>query len=681
MNTLPRALSAAALLLGTMPLFAHGGQYRGPGEVIPPTPTMNSGNTNRGSSGSVGGNSSGSSSSGTNSNRPATGANAGATPLAGSGNTGPAGASLDDDLTRWEFWWEFGKDPYLRLRELVGTQRGVSPDDQLWNARLGQLAREVARPNPQDRSRISAALANILRRNQDRDTLSAAMVALAKIGENGIDFTVPGLCRGFLASNDQELRETAALAIGIHGSLAPEALDTLLALATNDAVGRQLSGHSEVNDRTRAFAIYGLGLLLARSRKAEVSLRIVQTAAAQLPELPNSGRELSVAWIEALGTFPRDWQGKAAEVLRRRIVDVLATQYEREQGPGMQLVQAHIPTALARLVVDDAVLRQSWRDKFALALQQSLQRERTLGSGSKLNPHIAQSCALALGDLCEPWQDADSGDASTCRLLLQTVQQHRDHQTRSFALLALARIGGKQALSSLVQLFSRTEHQFERPWVAMAIGVFAARHGRDQPQMPAALQLVREELVKVRNPYAVSGLAVALGISRDENAVPILRELLRQHQQRDDVAGYLCLALGMLDCQPARDDLQQVLRASGRRPLAMLQSARGLGLLGDPGVVPDLCRELERPDKSLARLAAVAAALGQIGDRRSLEPLLIQAQNADLTPLARAFAVVALGSICDKDLLPWNAIYATSTNYRAATSTLTDGQSGILDIL
>jgi hypothetical protein len=61
--------------------------------------------------------------------------------------------------------------------------------------------------------------------------------------------------------------------------------------------------------------------------------------------------------------------------------------------------------------------------------------------------------------------------------------------------------------------------------------------------------------------------------------------------------------------------------------------------------------------------------------------LVAIANDATAPVLSRAFAVVALGGVGDKDPLPWNANYATLTNYRAATSTLTDGAAGILDIL
>ena len=46
-----------------------------------------------------------------------------------------------------------------------------------------------------------------------------------------------------------------------------------------------------------------------------------------------------------------------------------------------------------------------------------------------------------------------------------------------------------------------------------------------------------------------------------------------------------------------------------------------------------------------------------------------------------AFAAVALGGVADKELLPWNSKIAVGMNYRASVETLTNQQSGILDIL
>ena len=56
-------------------------------------------------------------------------------------------------------------------------------------------------------------------------------------------------------------------------------------------------------------------------------------------------------------------------------------------------------------------------------------------------------------------------------------------------------------------------------------------------------------------------------------------------------------------------------------------------------------------------------------------------QNESITPLSRAFAAVALGGVADKEPLRWNSKIAVDMNYRAAVETLTNRQSGVLDIL
>jgi len=159
------------------------------------------------------------------------------------------------------------------------------------------------------------------------------------------------------------------------------------------------------------------------------------------------------------------------------------------------------------------------------------------------------------------------------------------------------------------------------------------------------------------------------------------RPTLADRRNQDDAAGYLALALGLLRDRATIGDVRDLLRASSRRPFVMLQCSRALGLIGDQAVTEMLCRELTDPEADLFRLSAAAAAIGQLGDRRSLEPLLMLLHDAKQMGLTRAFAAVALGSVCDKDLLPWNSVYATQTNYRAAVDTLTDGARGILDIL
>ena len=79
------------------------------------------------------------------------------------------------------------------------------------------------------------------------------------------------------------------------------------------------------------------------------------------------------------------------------------------------------------------------------------------------------------------------------------------------------------------------------------------------------------------------------------------------------------------------------------------------------------------------RLAAIIRAFTQA---RSIDPLIrLLDDDRNLTSLAQAFVAAALGGIGDKDDLPWNSVLATDINYRARVDTMTNGRSGILDIL
>lgn len=663
----------AVLSLALALPWPHGGQYRGPGAVAPPaasgspTAARQPGSPD-GSTGST-----------------APGLPSGAAPVspgpaAGGGTLRPGrlvGTAIDEDLGRWEFWWEFGKDPLLRLRDAVYAPSRQPEDDLL--ARPGAIVRVAApRPTAADLDTIAAALVATLRRSNNRDVVSSCLVALAKIGRDAPGATLLDLCIPFLARNDQELRETAALALGIAGDVDARRLDILRHLVADDGIGRSLSGGSAVNDRTRAFAAFALGLLLARAPDAATASAITEPLAAVLRSPGQHSRELKVAAVEALGLFPRSLSGPPARLLRHQTLRLLGDYYAGDAGAGERLIQAHVPPAIARILPRDDPWASTWRDRFAVDLRAGLVADEGRDESARgASLHIAQSCALALGDLGDPW----TGENAVADLLLAASSRHRDPQTRAFALLALSRLGGQRTRAALLQQF-RDARSHELPWCALALGVHAARQrARDPAPDEELATALRAAFEGARNPSTLGALALALGLSGDPAAVMLLQRALVAYQHRDDVVGYVALALGLLGHPQAAPDLRALLAGERRRPFVIMQCARALGLLGDPLAVELLCAELSVADGNLVRLAAAASALGTLGDRRSIEPLLRRLEDGAAGSLATAFAAVALGSLGDKDPLPWNHLYATNTNYRAATSTLTNGQSGILDIL
>lgn len=676
-----KPLLATAFL--TASLAAHGGQYRGPGNVVPPPGGVFRGPGDVSGAGGAGGTTGPTGSAGSS------GAGQSLVPRGGSGAAGAVGRGtpVGDDLGRWEFWWEFGKDPYLRLRDSIYRQKAGDPGQALWNPRLASGKRDIKRPAPADVRQVASQLRALLAESKDRDLTSACLIALAKIGSKRAGFEMAPLFLPFLKRGDQELRETAAIAFGITGDLDRDSIAILHDLVADTSEGRRLSDKGAINERTRAFAAYASGLLLRRSRKAAASMRLTQSLQGILQNSGKLGRNLTVAAIEALALFPKDWTSKAANSLRSSIVAELGVYYDRKLGAGDQLIQAHVPTAIATLLLGDSLLAAKWRDRFAADLRTGL-RKHSAGAGSKVNHHVAQSCALALGSLCAPWQDENSQSHAIGLLLSEVQQGHRDQQTRSFATLALARMGGDRAIACLLDQLSGANKAIEQPWLAVALGVVVARHRQDGSHLgshAATFATVTKSLLQqfetARNPSTVGSIAIALGLTGTAEARDSLRRRLVAHKKRDLVAGYVALALGLLQDSRAVVDLRELRRGATRRPFVLLQSVRALGLLGDHQLTAELSSELQQPGQSLVRLSATAAALGQIGDRRCLPALQALLLDDQVAPLTHAFAVVALGGVCDKDPLPWNAVYATQVNYRASTETLTDGISGILDLL
>lgn len=678
----PRILLPFLLSTLAAPALAHGGQYRGPGNVVPQP--ASSGSSQTSGSGNNNGSAASGQSAGVAGTPASTPTNATASGAVGAarGMT-PRGMQLDEDLGRWEFWWEFGKDPFLRLREAV--HGGNVSEDQLLDRRVGAARFVAQRPTATDLDAVCSALEQRLTEDPDRDTASACMVALAKIGGARRNKSLLPLVTPHLRGKDQELRETAALALGIHGGDDADALAALIGLAQDGARGRKLSGDVAVNERTRAFAIYALGLLRARATDPKRLVEIDEPMHAVLADPAAHSRDVKVAAVEALGLPPRGDGSAEFRLVVERAVSALGGYYRAELGPGEHLLQAHVPPALARLLRANRLALDFWRDRFAADLRASLAGAPEPARAS--SAYVAQSCALALGDLSEPWNDALAPEAATAELLVACYRDHKDRQARSFALTAIARMGGDEARDLLLKELAVAGKSIERPWVAMALGVWSARRdAKDGDAAGAADQDVRTALRaafgEAKNPNAAAALGIALGLAGDKDQDgPALQQALADRRNQDDAAGYLALALGLLRDRATIGDVRDLLRASSRRPFVMLQCSRALGLIGDQGVTELLCRELQDPEAGLFRLSAAAAAIGQLGDRRSLEPLLALLRDAKQTGLTRAFAAVALGSVCDKEMLPWNSAYATQTNYRAAVDTLTDGARGILDIL
>jgi HEAT repeat protein len=666
---------ALASALATAPdLYAHGGQYRGPGDVVPPNPGGGRGSgpgaAGPNTPGPAGPNTPGPA--GPSTPGPSGPATGGPAPSAGpsAASTGPRGSAIGDDLTRWSFWWEFNKDPFIRLKDAVhagGITTG-SDDFYLGGARREEASDTLKPAKTTIINEILPALKQALESTTDRDITSSCIVALAKIGEDHPSFKVLPLFEQRLKERDQEIRETAALAMGI--SQMPEALPNLLHLVKDNQEGRTLTGRGEVDFRTRAFAAYGAGLVAFASSNTDLKRSTFDA----LKEMLNSSNErnIKVAAINAIRLIRTNPEaGEKEQKLRDDMIDTLWSYYTKELGQGDQQIQAHVPTAIATIIGRGGDTKGTYKERLAGELEEKF---------GKRNNTIYQSAAMALGQLCTTSKE----DQKYSKLLDKYAGDGREPQARYFAIMALADIGGNDNRNLLLKRLEKGKDQ-DRSWAAISLGVLAfdaaKAAGKGATADATIGRALHEVLTSEKNDEVLSASAVALGLCKYTEAADDLRKLLEKYKKRDDFAGYISIGLALMNDTSAKEIIREIVKTAVRRPDLLKQSAIALGKMGDKQVAKDLTELLAAPDKNVAKLSAIASALGYIGDKRSIAPLKGMLFDQSITELSRAFAAVALGGIADKEDLPWNSKIAVDLNYRAAVETLTNQNSGILDIL
>lgn len=637
----PLALGFAAALCFAAVAAAHGGQYRGPPDPgAPPAP----GGGGR------------------------TGFPAGpTTPGPGSPTTG-AGAATSDEVS-WQVWWEFNKDEFLQegLGALVVPTTG-SDDFYLGTRRVEARVDTLATTDADLSERIVPALAALLDRERNRDVQSACLLALGKIGRDGKGVDLVQVLAARINRDDQEVRESAVLALGIASM--PKALPLLTSLVRDESQGRRLAQRDEVGDRTRAFAAYGLGLLARASDDVAVKQRVHDTLWAVLRDKEIDDRDLRAALVNGLGILCADPDRSAHKRLAWLTVEELLAWYQLDLGRGNEAVQAHAPVAIGRLLGRGSNnLQQRCKTHFVGVLNATSRRSNA----------ILQSAALALGMIGLPAETSEE-DGATSRALQQHFLRGNDRLARYLSVIGLGRIGGSANRKWLMENYQRANKNTERPWLALALGLLStAAAGRGEIDESWAHMLI-DDLPDASKPEARSAFAVALGLTGYDAGAPLLQRQLRENEQDEVLAGYLCVSLALLGDRASAPTITEVLQRSQRRPFLLLQAAHALGRLGDREATDRLLEMLDRGE-STAVLAAIANAIGQIGDRRAIDPLIARTQDDQLTKLARAFVAAALGGVGDRRPLPWNQPLSRDSNYSAPVDTLTNGSTGVLDIL
>jgi HEAT repeat protein len=704
------ALVAVGALCLPATSFGHGGTYRGPGDTVPP----GGGGGGGGGGGPASPGPSGPSAPGPSGPSTPGPASPGA-PAAGPTQSGPRSGGpveIGQDFSIWDFWWGFNKEPYLNLRSKVRSGNVQSGGDDFFLGRgQAEQVKDTLRPTEDMiRNEVVPALKMVLEKERQNDIITGALIALAKIGDTqAADGTseFQEIFAKFLDNGEQEISETATLALGI---LADDGtVPMLVSLMRDDPAGRKLIG-KEVPMRTRSFAAYGLGLVGYRTSDNAVRQTIVEHLLDVL-EMPDFAQpDIKVGAIASLGLIPLDWEGEAAAeeaeghaataanraALLRYLITRMSADTRGNKGGFEQFrVRCQVPIAAARLLAShesevpeaQLALRGEVTDQL-LSLVAKNSKEKTV--------EVLQSSTIALGMI----GNAEKGDGEGAEQneqifneLKRIAKQSADNQTEFFGMMALAQMGSrpgsggeKRGLQAAVQkelmgFLAKGKGQ-KKPWAAMSLGVFGnALLENDGTLETTVLAAVRDAARKGDRPAEAGAYAVALGLMKDTISEDLLLKRLDYFNGNDDTRGYIAVGLGLMEANSSIERLAEIIKKSKFRPDLLKQAAVGLGLLGDKSAVKGLV-EMLRTAKGLAAQAAIASALGTIGDANSVAPLVAMLSDTTITDTARGFAAVALGIVCDKQDLPWNTAIAKNTNYRANVSTLTNSVgTGILDIL
>lgn len=574
------------------------------------------------------------------------------------------------DLSAWTFWWGFNREKYLQLKAHLSKQEGVFTSDSADGLLSGNAqGRDSMRPTADQIQRlVLPALKDALDKETNRDIVTGALIALAKIGQE--PEVAMSYFKKFLPSKDQEIAETAALAYGILA--APEGVPILRDLFEDNDAGRKLTGQPEVPWRTRTFAIYGLGLTGSRTNDRDVQTKIQSWLLDFIKKSERSDRrDLRVAAIVSVGLLP-DPEKKTVAALEK---------FFEENRKREGIICAHVPNAIAR-ILKDAPLdeRKAYCDKLIAELAEKHKQQ---------DSDVRRSFAQALGLLTRA---EDPHANKVFEVLQEKIEKElsKNRQLAYFGFIALGQISGTDEPNNGIDKYLVSKAMAEggivmtRSWAAIACGVAGFEQlNRGKKIDETIAQRLADQMMSIKDPEQRAAYAIGIGLMRYMPGSSALKRCLKEVKD-DTWRGYFATGLGLMGDKTATAEIHEIVKGATRRPELLREAAIALGLLGDKSVLETLVAIIsDKENKTLAVQAAVATALGFVGDYRALEPLCASLRNASLSAESRAFAAVALGIVCDKEDYPWNFKISVDLNYTATTATLNDqvSQTGILNLL
>jgi HEAT repeat protein len=509
---------------------------------------------------------------------------------------------------RWEQWWRYNKEPHLELKsrifrpavtEEVGFSLGAADADNI---------PPVIRPG---RNRVEREVLPALRlavADEYFGVRASAILSLGKIGEP-IDRK---LIERALRDEHVRVREFAVVALGILAQ--PESVATLVSIVKDDVKGRRAMGQTELQLRSRAYAVAMLGLLALQHEKSRPEVLEFLTRHINLDEKAPDIPVCSIAALGALGD----------ERALPYLVDLL------KNGNVNDLYRAYAVASMGQI-----------GSRSVLSLLEKATADDDI--------RVCRSAIQALGIV------GKKDDSRTIKILTHWARQGKEPIGQAWALLALGRIGGEEARKVLSRALE-TDQDWRKAYAALGLALDKRKNGAECPEAAGIHKLLRA----LEGDSVRAGLALSLGLLRYRSA---RFDVLDLAVARGDpgLKGNCAVALGLME---ARDAIPQLKKSLDTRidPQYQSQVAISLGLMSDPQVVPLLLRIMESATTQ-AQITSVVGALGTVGDETALEPLVAILANREKQQTVRAAAAAALGAVADERPFPPLHVFAVDANF------------------
>ncbi len=672
-----------AMGIFALPALAHGGQFRGPGDGVPPglrepsdptpppppppsgppttpTPTTPSSTPTPATP-----------------TTPTTAPPPTTTPTSPTHQPRTSQPSFED----WTFWYHNNKADIEELKSRLYKVRGSDnplfhTGDETDSGRTA--ATRMTQKKVQD-AIIPALLWAMDPKNSGyQDTESAAYIALAKVATDleQIKLIEDGLDKD--KKHDVIVQESAALALGLLRRADPAKQFTARDLDNVRTFLFKVFEDKDYKTRTRGFAVVAIGLLGDQptgsgdyANDVDAAARATTKHLFDLLQEKYADENLAVGLLMAIGLQPHTSVDKD----QRDALAEAAVKGRLYKDNVSELTRAYAAHTLGQIgtITDIKVL------------------ETVLTTRRGMGKNIQRSAAIGLGLLGRLVSGSDRVD--TAKILLDTVKKSKDPSTTNFGIISLAYliiddiqtqttdvVGNTTADEKLLELAEKGNYM-ERPFGALALALILRA-------MPDDLEIDRyqqfkEEALKVLRAGVAEGkgdkktqaaFCTAVGIAHDDRSREALRQIVDDKKEDKMLRGYACLGLGLIGL-PTKEITQSIADAMRERSSEDLrrQSAVALGLLGPTTVggtgktAIELLLEELKEAKSQAHKGQVVLALASIGNEKAVDPLVEILKSKSEQDLTRALACAGLGLIGDLEWIPSLARASTNVNYRAST--------------